>query len=113
MNPRSDAIRGLEADTKPVSQITKALRELKPNQRRRKLVEFTEHYQEIAALVEQGVTIKDIREALAKGGLSMSAATFKKMFETERKRRAHTNQTDETYGGKPSNSTNDGIGGAT
>ncbi|OOG51570.1 MULTISPECIES: hypothetical protein [unclassified Rhodanobacter] len=110
MSLNNNVIRGLESDEKSVSPITLALRELQPNQRRRKQKDFEAHYDEIAALIEHGVSLKDLRLALATGGLSMSAATFKKKFETERKRRSRTNQTDEVCGGKPPNSTNDGIG---
>lgn len=110
MNGNVDAPMAIEQGAEPLSNISLALRELQPNQRRRKQKDFEAHYDEIAALIEHGVSLKDLRLALATGGLSMSAATFKKKFETERKRRSRTNQTDEVCGGKPPNSTNDGIG---
>lgn len=112
MNDNNDTPTAIEQGGEPVSNISLALRELQPNQRRRKKKDFEAHYDEIAALIELGVSLKDLRSALAKGGLSMSAATFKKMFEAERKRRSRTNQTHEECGGKPSSSNNDGIGGA-
>jgi hypothetical protein len=87
MNENIHASVEVESDSELVTNISLALRELQPNQRRRKVRDFAAHFDEIKALIEQGVSYKDVRLALAKGGLSMSAATFKKMFEAESKRR--------------------------
>jgi len=90
MSENIDASIQLDHGSEYVSPISLALRGLQPNQRRRKAKEFIAHFDEIKALIEQGVSYKDVRLALAKGGLPMSAATFKKMFEAETEQRAQT-----------------------
>jgi ATP-dependent exoDNAse (exonuclease V) beta subunit len=87
MKENTDATMSDNSASDSVSKISLALRELKPNQRCRKEKEFAEHYEEIAALIKSGVTVKDVRDALAKGGLSMSAATFKKMLNSAEAKR--------------------------
>jgi hypothetical protein len=86
MNEKIDAPMEVESGSEPLTDISLALRQLKPNQRLCKEREFAAHFDEIKALIEQGVSYKDVRLALAKGGLPMSAATFKKMFEAESNR---------------------------
>lgn len=66
--------------------IASALGSLKPSDRTQKLVTFREHYAGIEAALARGATQADVRAALKKGKLSLSAATFRKMLEAERER---------------------------
>jgi hypothetical protein len=88
MNNNIDAPIGSLVGLSATSKISEALSVLQPNQRRRKHKEFAAHYDAIESHIANGVSLKDIRAALAEGGLPMSAATFKKMLEAERARRA-------------------------
>jgi len=95
MNEYIDTSMAVESGSELVTQISLALRELQPNQRQRKEKEFAAHFNEIKTVIEQGVSHKDVRLALAKGGLSMSSPTFRKLLEAEWTRRdANSDQED-------------------
>lgn len=67
--------------------IASALDSLQPSDRTQKILRFREHYAGIEAALARGATQADVRAALKKGKLSLSAATFRKMLEAERERR--------------------------
>jgi hypothetical protein len=64
--------------------IAATLTSLQPSERVRKKTSFHEHYKDVEAALARGVTHAAVRDALKRMGLSLSAATFRKLLETER-----------------------------
>lgn len=74
----------------PDADVAKALAALQPGARVRKSTLFHEYYPQIEATLARGVTQVEVRAALKKAGLSLSAATFRKMLEAERQQNQTT-----------------------
>lgn len=64
--------------------IAATLTSLQPSERVRKKTSFHEHYKNVEAALARGVTHTSVRAALKEMGLSLSAATFRKLLEAER-----------------------------
>ncbi len=73
-------------EDEPVN-IEAVLESLQPGDNKKKPMMFRKHHAGIEAALARGVTHSDIRAALKRGGLSLSAATFRKMLDAERQLR--------------------------
>ncbi|MFK2902880.1 hypothetical protein ISP17_02810 [Dyella ginsengisoli] len=69
------------------NSLAARLAALQPKKRTSNQAKFAEHYEEILHAIERGVSLKDIREALAEAGLKLSSATFKRLLQAEADRR--------------------------
>lgn len=65
--------------------VAATLISLQPSERVRKKTSFHEHYKDVEAALARGVTQAVVRDALKRMGLSLSAATFRKMLDAERR----------------------------
>lgn len=80
----------LPARTHGAPNLAHVLDALEPNRRTQRLDIFTEHFAHIEAALQRGVTQTAIRKALSDAGLKLSSATFKKLLNAERLRRANS-----------------------
>ena len=65
------------------NSLAAKLAALQPKKLTSNQAKFAEHYEEILHAIERGVSLKDIREALAEAGLKLSSATFKRLLQAE------------------------------
>lgn len=65
------------------SALSMKLSSLQPKKRASNRTKFSVHYQDIVAAIERGVSMKDIRDALAEDGLTLSSATFNRLLKEE------------------------------
>jgi hypothetical protein len=73
--------------THPTSQLSQKLASLQPKKRNSDQAKFADHYDAIIDAIHRGVSLKDIREALAEDGIKVSSVTFKRLLDAEAKRR--------------------------
>lgn len=85
---------------------------LQPNERARKAALFLKHFDEIEAALARQVTKTRILQVLKDRGLKLSAQTFTKKLEEERKRRQHLHQASVEPDKEPSNPTDNEEEGA-
>jgi len=83
---RTEIVRNDPSDTGRSSLAAK-LASLPPKKRTSNQATFAKHYEDILGAIERGVSLKDIREALAEHGLKLSSATFKRHLSAEVDRR--------------------------
>ncbi len=86
--------------TEQSDNLSLKLASLQPKKRTANRSKFAVHYDAINDAINRGVTNKDIREALAEDGLRVSATTFKKLLEAERKRRERDKEVEAMHGGE-------------
>jgi len=87
METTKHSYRSNDTDQHSANRISQALNALQPDGRTLKLVTFSGLYNDIEAALARGVTQTAVRKALTDTGLPLSAATFKKLLESERTRR--------------------------
>lgn len=70
------------------SKLSLTLASLQPKLRTTNQEKIAKHYDDIIGAIKRGVSMKDIRAALAEDGVNVASVTFKKLLDIERKRRA-------------------------
>lgn len=76
--------------------LSQKLKELQPNKRISNQVKLQAHYDAIIDAIGRGVSMKTIREVLAESGISLSAATLKRLLSVEVERRKRDRFTSES-----------------
>jgi len=74
------------------SKLSLTLASLQPKLRTTNQEKIAKHYDDIVDAIKRGVSMKDIRQALAEDGINVASVTFKKLLEIERKRRELPNE---------------------
>lgn len=86
----------LAASKDSPAALSQKLKELLPNKRISNQVKLQAHYDEIIDALGRGVSMKTIREVLAESGISLSAATLKRLLGVEAARRKRDRPTSES-----------------